>query len=461
MSSYSVVEYFAEHEGYRCGYCGSKDSNYSHGMWAHQLTCQDYQDLIDRGWRRSGKYVYKPTMDKMCCPSYTIKCEALNFKLSKSQKKLLKKVTKYLTVKDSEIEKTSQADDEVEGHTRPARDEAGASHGRQEGEKQKEGKNATSGKTTTPGAGADPSKPKCKKAKLVRMEKKMKKLETQSEAQAVDGSKSKQQNAEKSLEDLLQHVEPGSNPVHNLEIKLVRSTPKSQQFKETFKESAKLFAKYQMAIHKDPPEECTVDQYTRFLVDSPLEEENSDDGPDCGYGSFHQQYWLDGKLIAVGVVDILPNCLSSVYLFYDPDYNFLSPGTYSALQEIGFTRELHQSAPALQYYYMGFYIHSCPKMKYKGNYHPSYLLCPEAYTWVPIDKCQPKLDASNYARLEETDKADEPVDINEIMVLHQRQAMPYMIYKVLSKSRSDTEEVKEYAQFVGKKCGRSLLLYRA
>lgn len=22
------------------------------GMWAHNLTCLDYQDLIDRGWRR-------------------------------------------------------------------------------------------------------------------------------------------------------------------------------------------------------------------------------------------------------------------------------------------------------------------------------------------------------------------------------------------------------------------------
>jgi arginine-tRNA-protein transferase len=40
---------------------------------------------------------------------------------------------------------------------------------------------------------------------------------------------------------------------------------------------------------------------------------------------------LDGKLIAVGVVDILPKCLSSVYLFYDPDYAFLSLGIYSGL----------------------------------------------------------------------------------------------------------------------------------
>ena len=33
----SIVEYFREHEGYRCGYCGSKDSNYSHGRSFHHM----------------------------------------------------------------------------------------------------------------------------------------------------------------------------------------------------------------------------------------------------------------------------------------------------------------------------------------------------------------------------------------------------------------------------------------
>jgi hypothetical protein len=37
------------------------------------MTVQDYQDLIDRGWRRSGRYCYKPTMHIMCCPMYTIR----------------------------------------------------------------------------------------------------------------------------------------------------------------------------------------------------------------------------------------------------------------------------------------------------------------------------------------------------------------------------------------------------
>ena len=43
---------------------------------------------------------------------------------------------------------------------------------------------------------------------------------------------------------------------------------------------------------------------------------------------------LDGKLIAVGVIDILPLCVSSVYLFYDPDMSHLKLGIYSALKEI-------------------------------------------------------------------------------------------------------------------------------
>ena len=39
----SIVEYFSSHSGYRCGYCGTEDTNFSHGMWAHTLTTQDYQ----------------------------------------------------------------------------------------------------------------------------------------------------------------------------------------------------------------------------------------------------------------------------------------------------------------------------------------------------------------------------------------------------------------------------------
>jgi arginine-tRNA-protein transferase len=41
---------------------------------------------------------------------------------------------------------------------------------------------------------------------------------------------------------------------------------------------------------------------------------------------------LDGRIIAVAVLDLLPRCLSSKYFFYDPDYDHLTLGTYSALR---------------------------------------------------------------------------------------------------------------------------------
>lgn len=135
-------------------------------------------------------------------------------------------------------------------------------------------------------------------------------------------------------------------------------------------------------MHNDRPEEVKESSYRRFLVDTPLiyvAPEGDGSTPSCGFGSFHQQYRIDGKLVAVGVVDILPHCLSSKYLFWDPDLAFLSLGKYSALREIQWVQEAHKVCPSLSFYYLGFYIHTCPKMRYKATYAPSELLCPSNY----------------------------------------------------------------------------------
>lgn len=55
-----------------------------------------YQNLIDRNWRRCGKYIYKPINSEICCPMYTIRCDAVNFKLSNSQKKVIKRFNNYI-----------------------------------------------------------------------------------------------------------------------------------------------------------------------------------------------------------------------------------------------------------------------------------------------------------------------------------------------------------------------------
>ncbi|XP_007902095.1 arginyl-tRNA--protein transferase 1 isoform X2 [Callorhinchus milii] len=511
----TILEYFSEDEGYKCGYCKGSASSHSNGMWAHAMTVKDYQDLIDRGWRRSGLYVYKPTMKRTCCPQYTIRCHPLDYKLSKSGKKVLKKMTKFLSKgeipkgdaepMDSHCEDAGSGDlsvpctSEVTVNIETPLKTVSLEEGKQESldkvetEPQSdaarkgelcqihpptEAKDSISSPKTVPkpGQGADPSKPPCRKAKEVRRERKLQKL-LQQHTEAVDMS---QQETSCAQPLALQHQIPQANQpksidefiseslstiaAHQLEVRLVRSSPPGSQFKDTFQESYLLYKKYQMVIHKDPPEKATESQFTRFLCQSPLKAEKLPDGPDSGYGSFHQQYWLDGKIIAVGVIDILPSCVSSVYLYYDPDYSFLSLGVYSALREIAFTTQLQKTATNLRYYYMGFYIHSCPKMKYKGQYHPSDLLCPETYVWVPIVKCVAKLDQSKYSRLNEDPNADDEKrldDLSSVLVLYKGTVMPYTIYRRKQKKANDEAVVRQYANLVGRTCAERMLLYRS
>lgn len=113
------------------------------------------------------------------------------------------------------------------------------------------------------------------------------------------------------------------------------------------------------------------------------------------YGNYHQEYRLDGKLIAVGVLDILPHCVSSVYVLYDPEYNDWELGKVTALQEVALTKRLGrlESTSDVGFYYMGFYIHTCQKMKYKADYRPSQLLDCNDNAWRKIDHVSSRLDA--------------------------------------------------------------------
>ncbi|XP_040906086.1 arginyl-tRNA--protein transferase 1 isoform X3 [Toxotes jaculatrix] len=546
--SYTIVEYFGGDDGYRCGYCKNEKGNFSHGMWSHTMTVQDYQDLIDRGWRRSGKYVYKPIMNKTCCPQYTIRCHALKFQPSKSHKKILKKMSKFISKGElptgqedgepmdsvceeagpREPSKVCPAEVKCAAPTDIQKEVAECSAIR---EVQKEVAEAAStgsetsrtdpvsvpdGRRTAtapkPGMGADPSRPPCRKAKDLRKERHLQKEQMRQHADGISSIVSPtpppptQTNQPKNLEDFISESLP-ENSSHCLEVRLVRSNPPSPQFKASFDASYQVYKLYQMAIHKDPPDkpsesqvrlvpvsfedpqftasyqqsvalysryqmaihgddpsECSESEFRRFLCDSPLEAEYSPDGPEVGYGSFHQQYWLDGRIVAVGVIDILPTCVSSVYLYYHPDFASLSLGSYSALREIAFTRQLQKQSPKLSYYYLGFYIHSCPKMRYKGQYRPSDLLCPETYVWVPIERCLPQLENSRYARFNQDPDAGDAralKDVGRALVLYRRTVMPYGAYSRKRKGSSDETEVQQYAGLVGQDCAERILLYRA
>jgi arginyl-tRNA--protein-N-Asp/Glu arginylyltransferase len=66
------------------------------GLWTERLTVNDYQALLDSGWRRSGCYLYKPEMEKTCCPSYTIRLKASDFVPSKEQQRVRRRIERYM-----------------------------------------------------------------------------------------------------------------------------------------------------------------------------------------------------------------------------------------------------------------------------------------------------------------------------------------------------------------------------
>ncbi|KAF7830959.1 arginyl-tRNA--protein transferase 2-like [Senna tora] len=481
-----------------CGYCRSPGrTSISHGLWAHSLTVNDYQDLLDRGWRRSGCFLYKPEMERTCCPSYTIRLKASDFVPSKEQLRVSKRLQRFLDgtldVKKADVledpntsSKGSKSSVQHE-FLRPMSEESVSANNKEQNEVEKtvhllsdqidnEVRKFTE-------KGEFPSSIELPKASVKKVSQGKRKLQVNGSEEllyssniafqiaasikrAQSGDKNVHQSklsrdcaeekelspkiiAEKLATSLYQVVKNFNMSIRacNGHINFYSSTKqvsssggvqnaaaskksgmnhgsggnclsnpqhckvKSRKFELRLKKSSfdpeeyALYRRYQLKVHNDKPEHVTENSYRRFLVDTPLLYVSSiGDGtaPPCGFGSFHQQYLVDGQLVAVGVIDILPKCLSSKYLFWDPDFAFLSLGKYSALQEINWVKENQVHCPSLQYYYLGYYIHSCSKMRYKAAYHPSELLCPLRYQWVPFVIAKPLLDRKPYVVLSDS-----------------------------------------------------------
>ncbi|XP_034950471.1 arginyl-tRNA--protein transferase 1 [Chelonus insularis] len=521
QNAFSVVEFYFNEDSseHKCGYCKKRNAYKRHGLWAHRLTVRDYQNLIDRGWRRSGCYCYKPTNDQTCCPLYTIKCEALDFMLSKSQKKIIKRVAKFIKegkkeeaydkkthkrtkihhdslndivepdysehmarahanlseneimMRETECDKklSSSPQDKIQSESEDIIENTPAQPMIQDIESlsNESKKSLTQNKPSNTSTMSVSDSDLPKKAKLMRIERARNRLlakgKTIEEIELIY-KKKKEKNKPKSLDELLNSLTDG---VNKLELKLVPVS--SEEFMATVDESAELFKKYQIAVHNDDPFDCDKKSFLNFLGKSPLHHWKPESGPPLGYGSFHQQYRLNNKLMAVGVIDILPYCVSSVYFFYDPVYSFLSLGTYSSLMEVRLVRELNKTVPDLKYYYMGYYIHSIPKMRYKAKMRPSKLLCPETYKWFDIERCLPKLNENEYSRLnEDIDAIDEDGVIGFETLLkvpvYYRGRMLYQnvreIRRKFDDKKDDINEVKEYAEVVGKKCALNMYLVR-
>ena len=78
------------------------------------------------------------------------------------------------------------------------------------------------------------------------------------------------------------------------------------------------------------------------------------------------ELWHGEKLVAVAVTDTMPNALSAIYTFFDPEYEQFSLGTIMILAQIE-----HGEKTNKQYVYLGYQIDACKKMSYKTQFNPS------------------------------------------------------------------------------------------
>uniref|UniRef100_UPI00398F3486 arginyl-tRNA--protein transferase 1-like n=1 Tax=Pristiophorus japonicus TaxID=55135 RepID=UPI00398F3486 len=446
-------------EAWSCGYCG-KDSFCAQGVMAHKLTVHDYQLLLNKGWVRSGKYLYKAAMPVTCCPTYPMRCHVLDFRISRSQRRVLKKMRKHLTRADVVVRETAEVSPEEDTRCHKGEHVPGAGQekltARQTPWRSEEDWSEANHASDQRSVGnsqtwavddADSHIHACRKTKESRRE-----LLQSPER----GQQAELESAESELVGLTEHKAPGQEPaplpgpqpslsqtsmstvhpspipsplhskselactrsleeliaenmpvasLHQLEVKLLRLSPPSPELQTTFGESYEVYKRYQMHVHKDTEVIASEAEYRRFFCSTPLVGEDPVDGPDTGYGSFIEQFLLDGKIIALGLLDILPEGINSQYLCYHPDYSSLSLGVYSALREIALTQRLNAKVPRMKYYYLGPYVHSCIKVKYKLLYQPTELLCPMTGRWVSVEQCLPKLAINKYSRLYDGEEA--------------------------------------------------------
>ncbi|KAG2083812.1 arginine-tRNA-protein transferase [Suillus cothurnatus] len=327
-----------------CGYCGplgersSTETSFKKaGLIASQLSCKVYQKMIYRGWRRSGTYCYAPDVRRSCCPQYTIRLCLSEFNLGLDAIAFKpSRSQRKLINRDTSDSPLLQGISSASMPTRPS----------------KSGGTSNASKRDSP------------------------KISLSTSIHAAESD----------------FIFPNATARHDFKVTLEPSTYSEEKYT--------LYPLYQRQIHHDPHN--TPEDFKRFLVKSHFINEpipypaSAPDHLPSQYGSFHQMYRLDGELIAMNVIDILPECVSSVYFIYDPKHDKYSLGKLSALREASLAREMHD-AGAITMSSLAMAIHSCPKMKYKGGFSPSYLADPEEFTWFPLADCIPQLEKFRYA----------------------------------------------------------------
>lgn len=340
-SGYSLDSYRNEYKRQQVEELKEYPNNATIGFTIFLCSPQCYEQLMNRGFRRSGSFLYRPDLLRNCCRLYTIRTNLGFIKHpSKGQRHTINRFEKFI--------------------------------------KDEDGKDIKKGKHV-------PGKPFNIKEHILNLEKDV-------------------------------------NPSR------FRTEICSTEFS---KEKFALYKKYQTRVHKDKPEKVSVNSFKRFLCQTPFARQFSKHSekywsnlntywksgtfersrPDDILGPIHECYYLDDKLIAIGVLDILPHSLSSVYFIWDPDYAHLGLGNLSALHELVLTKMLGK-----KYYYMGYYINDCPKMNYKAKFGGEILdICNRKY--VSLDQAASFVEQGRLAVFQDNDnKYSVNVPLNELEI---------------------------------------------
>lgn len=110
----------------------------------------------------------------------------------------------------------------------------------------------------------------------------------------------------------------------------------------------------------------------------------------AGLGSFHLLHKIDGKLVALSVVDMTPTQMSSQYFIYDLKYKALSLGVVSAIHEIEYMKMVQKRFNHnFKYYVLGSVMLNSAKYVYKLNYRPGLILCPKSHNFIKFSEAEP------------------------------------------------------------------------
>jgi len=164
------------------------------------------------------------------------------------------------------------------------------------------------------------------------------------------------------------------------ECKSIRINVDGYQYTKSQRKSIRRNAQTEIIIQKPSITKAHIDLYNKYHAHKQAKDgwrfrqisrreyfENFVDGAhDFGKEIL---YVLDGKLIGVDLIDILEDGISSIYFYYDPDYERLSLGTYSLLYQINLAKIL-----TLPWVYLGYWVDGCKAFAYKPKFQPQELL---------------------------------------------------------------------------------------